>query len=74
MKDCIALGFWGKFQELVDQALKLEASEAIATQQQQIEQQRFPEPEEPASTMTLERRKQYAAEIKQRQALKKFVA
>ena len=46
MKDCIALGFWGKFQELVDQALKLEAAEAIATKQRQVEQQRFEQPAE----------------------------
>jgi hypothetical protein len=49
MKDCIALSFWGKFQELVDQALKLEAAEAIATQQRQAEQQRFQQPAEDES-------------------------
>jgi len=68
MKDCISLGFWGKFQELVDQALKLEAVEAIAAQQKQIEDQRFEQQpvESNAPTMTLELRKQYAAELRRK--------
>lgn len=68
MKDCIALGFWGKFQELVDQALKLEAAEAIAAQQKQIEDQRFEQQpsESNAPAMTPELRKQYAAELRRK--------
>lgn len=72
MKDCIALGFWGKFQELVDQALKLEASEAIAAQQRQVEQQRFEQPQEDNSERV--NVNEVLAELKRKQLLRKAQA
>ena len=72
MKDCIALGFWGKFQELVDQALKLEAAEAIAAQQRQAEQQRFEQPpEDDGERVDIDK---IRAELKRKQLLRKTQA
>lgn len=72
IKDCVALGFWGKFQELVDQALVLESQEAIAAQQRQAEQQRFEQPpEDDGERVDIDK---IRAELKRKQLLRKTQA